>query len=122
MLLALLRGGLSHWHSGVQSLEVRRAALGRVARDRQKFLFQVLRSAATLAMSESGNGSFVFDSLVSFFIRCFPPLPLVSLLCGKCTAFWEGNYYSSFLHFGLLFDVNIVLFCTILVLLNLRFI
>lgn len=92
----------------VWNLEVRRRALGRVARGRQRLLFWVLHSTATLAVTEPGAGSFVFNSLVPFFISFFLPC-LVSLLCGKGTAFWE-SVNLSFLYFGRLFDVNIILY------------
>lgn len=69
-------------------MEVRRTALGRAARDRQKILsWLFLHSTATQALTEPGNGSFVFNCLVPFLISFF----LVSQLCGKGAALWEGN-------------------------------
>lgn len=81
--------------------------MGRVARGRQ----WILHSTATLAVTEPGNGSFVFDSLVPFFIMFLFPL-LVLLLCGKGTAFWEETIKSPFLLFEHLFGLNIVFYCS----------
>lgn len=104
----------------VRNLEVRRTALGRVARGRLKFLFWVLHSAVTLAVAEPGNGSFLFNSLVPFFIRfLFSPT--------RFSALWEryrilGRKLLTHHSCTLAFYLTLILFCTILVLLNLCFI
>lgn len=103
----------------VRNLEVRRTVLGRVARGRQKFLFWVLHCAATQAVTEPGNGSFVFNSLVPFFIRFFFS-PTVSLcFVGKVLRFGRLITCHSW---TLAFYLTSILFCTILELLNLCFI
>jgi len=69
-------------------LDIRRTAVGRVVRERQKIISQLfLHSTDAQALAEPQNGFFVFNSLVPFFISFF----LVSLLHGKGAAFWESN-------------------------------